>query len=71
MTRDGSHARQVTKENFRLLNNGIWTPDGKYIIARKHFTSTRSAGAGELWMYNIYGGGGLQLTAKKNDQHDP
>lgn len=70
MNRDGSNARQVTKENFRLLNNGVWTPDGKYIIARKHFTSTRSLGAGEMWMYHINGGVGLQLTVKKNDQQD-
>ncbi len=70
MDRDGSNPRQVTKESFRLLNNGIWTPDGKYIIARKHFTSTRSAGAGELWMYHVNGGNGLQLTVKKNDQQD-
>ncbi|MCD6063309.1 MAG: amidohydrolase [Flavipsychrobacter sp.] len=70
MDRSGSNARQVTKETFRLLNNGVWTPDGKYIIARKHFTSTRSLGAGELWMYHINGGNGLQLTVKKNDQQD-
>jgi len=69
MDRDGSHARQVTKESFRLLNNGVWA--GKdYIIARKHFTSGRSLGAGELWMYHISGGGGLQLTPRKNDQQD-
>src|SRR4249919_975169 len=37
MDRDGSNAKQVTKENFRLLNNGAWTPDGQYIVARKHF----------------------------------
>lgn len=70
MDKDGSNAKQVTKENFRLLNNGVWTPDGMYIIARKHFTSTRSLGAGEMWMYHINGGGGLQLTVKKNDQQD-
>lgn len=70
MNRDGSNARQVTKESFRLLNNAVWTPDGKYIIARKHFTSTRSLGAGEMWMYHIHGGNGLQLTVKKNDQQD-
>ncbi|MEZ5016674.1 MAG: amidohydrolase family protein [Flavipsychrobacter sp.] len=67
---DGKNAKQVTKENFRLLNNAVWTPDGNYIIARKHFTSTRSLGAGELWMYHINGGSGLQLTVKKNDQQD-
>lgn len=70
MNRDGSDAHQVTKENFRLLNNAVWTPDGKYIVARKHFTSTRSLGAGEMWMYHINGGNGLQLTVKKNDQQD-
>lgn len=70
MNSDGSNAKQVTKENFRLLNNGIWSPDGQYIIARKHFTSARSLGAGELWIYHISGGDGLQLTPRKNDQQD-
>lgn len=70
MDRNGSHAKQVTKESFRLLNNAVWTPDGEYIVARKHFTSGRSLGAGEMWMYHASGGGGLQLTARKNDQQD-
>jgi len=70
MDRDGSHPKQITKEDFRLLNNAVWTPDGQYLIARKHFTSTRSAGAGEMWMYHISGGDGLQLTSRKNDQQD-
>ncbi|RED48167.1 amidohydrolase family protein [Seonamhaeicola aphaedonensis] len=67
---DGANAKQITKEDFRLLNNAIWTPDNNYLIARKHFTSERSAGAGELWMYHITGGVGLQLTKRKNDQQD-
>ncbi|MBK7558620.1 MAG: PD40 domain-containing protein [Chitinophagaceae bacterium] len=70
MNRDGSKPAQVTKESFRLLNNGTWSPDGEYIVARKHFTSTRSIGAGEMWLYHISGGGGLQLTVRKNDQQD-
>ncbi|MBL3658627.1 amidohydrolase family protein [Fulvivirga sediminis] len=70
MNTDGSDAHQVTKEDFRLLNNAIWTPDGDYLIARKHFTSGRSLGAGEMWMYHITGGSGLQLTKRKNDQQD-
>jgi imidazolonepropionase-like amidohydrolase/Tol biopolymer transport system component len=68
--KDGSNAKQVTKENFRLLNNAVWTPDGNYLVARKHFTSFRSLGAGELWMYHFAGGEGMQLTKKKNDQQD-
>ncbi|NNF33579.1 MAG: amidohydrolase, partial [Saprospiraceae bacterium] len=70
MNTNGSDAKQITKESFRLLNNGAWTPDGEYIIARKHFTSGRSLGAGELWMYHITGGSGIQLTKKRNDQQD-
>lgn len=70
MNKDGSNAVQITKENFRLLNNAVWSPDGNYIVARKHFTSTRSAGAGEMWMYHTSGGNGLQLTTRKNDQQD-
>ena len=70
MQNDGSDAKQLTKEDFRLLNNPCWMPDGQYFVARKHFTSTRSLGAGEIWMYHISGGAGLQLTKKKNDQQD-
>lgn len=70
MDRDGSNAKQVTKESFRLLNNAVWSADGNYLIARKHFTSQRSLGAGEMWMYHITGGSGLQLTKRKNDQQD-
>jgi Tol biopolymer transport system component len=70
MNRDGSNAKAVTKEDFRLLNNACWTPDGNYLIARKHFTGTRSLGAGEMWLYHVSGGEGLQLTKRKNDQQD-
>lgn len=70
MNADGSDARQVTTEDFRLLNNAVWSPDGEYLIARKHFTSGRSLGAGEMWMYHISGGSGIQLTSRKNDQQD-
>ncbi|MFQ5824733.1 MAG: amidohydrolase family protein [bacterium] len=70
MNRDGSEAHAVSKEDFRLLNNACWTPDSNYLIARKHFTSRRSLGAGEMWLYHISGGKGLQLTKRKNDQQD-
>ncbi len=70
MDSDGSNAKQVTKEKFRLLNNSYWMPNGHYLVARKHFTSQRSLGAGEIWQYHITGGSGLQLTKRKNDQQD-
>ena len=70
MNADGSKPRQVTKEKFRLLNNASWTPDGNYLVVRKHFTSGRSLGAGEIWMYHVQGGSGIQLVKRKNDQQD-
>lgn len=70
INRDGSDVKQVTKEKFRLLNNSCWTPDGEYIVAKKHFSSERSLGAGEIWMYHISGGTGEQITKRKNDQQD-
>ncbi|WP_394750563.1 amidohydrolase family protein [Spongiimicrobium salis] len=70
MNSDGSEAKILTKENFRLLNNPAWMPNGDYVVARKHFTSGRSLGAGEIWQYHITGGSGIQLTKRKNDQQD-
>jgi imidazolonepropionase-like amidohydrolase/Tol biopolymer transport system component len=66
----GGEPSQVSKEDFRLTNSAVWTPDGDYLIARKHFTGQRSLGAGELWMWHKSGGAGLQLTKQKNDQQD-
>lgn len=70
MTPDGKNAKSITKEKFRLLNNAVWAHDGKSIIARKHYTSTRSLGAGEMWQYPLSSSAGLKLTTRKNDQQD-
>lgn len=70
MNADGSKARALTSETFRLLNNPNWSPDGQYLVGRKHFTELRSLGAGEMWLYHVGGGEGLQLTEKKNEQQD-
>jgi Tol biopolymer transport system component len=71
MNADGSDPVQITKEDFRLLHNPSWHPSGQYLVARKHFTSERSMGAGEMWMYKVpEGGAGVGLTTRKNDQQD-
>jgi len=70
MDADGKNPEQITEEKFRLLNNAVWTPDGNSFIARKHFTSGRSLGAGEMWQYHIAAKDGIQLTERKNDQQD-
>ena len=68
--RGGGEPTQVTSETHRLLNAPAWSPDGEWIAARKHFTSQRSLGAGEIWLYHRSGSKGLQLTEKPNDQKD-
>ncbi len=70
MNVDGSNARAVTKEDFRLLNNPVWHPNGQYIAARKHYSGTRSLGSGEIWMYHVSGGSGVQINEKPNWQKD-
>jgi imidazolonepropionase-like amidohydrolase/Tol biopolymer transport system component len=73
--RQTKELRQVTNESFRLLNGPAWSPDDEYIVARKHFTSRRSLGAGEMWMYHrdataLNAMAGVQLTKRPNDQKD-
>lgn len=67
---DGKDARAVTKESFRLVNNPAWDPTGDYLVAKKHFTSRRSLGAGEMWLYHLSGGAGVQMTKRPNEQKD-
>ena len=66
---DGSDMEQVTKESFRLLNNATWHPSGDFIAARKHFTTSRSAGVGEIWLYSTRGGYGVQLVKRPSEAH--
>ena len=68
MNADGSDKRQVTKEDFRLLNQPSWSPDGRFIAAKKHFTTERSAGTGEIWLYHVSGGGGVQVVERANER---
>lgn len=69
MNLDGSDKRQLTKEDFRLLNQPSWSPDGRFIVAKKHFTTGRSLGTGEVWLYHVSGGGGVALVKKPSEQH--
>ena len=46
MDRDGSAPRQITKEDFRLLNQADWTPDGNYHRRAQAFHLGALAGRG-------------------------
>lgn len=70
MNADGTGSRAVTRETFTLLNAPAWSPDGRFIIARKHYTTQRSAGTGEIWLYDASGaGGGQALVERPSPQH--
>lgn len=69
MNRDGSDKKQLSKEDFRLLNQPSWSPDGQFIAAKKHFTTGRSLGTGEVWLYHVSGGAGVPLVKKPNEKH--
>lgn len=69
MNADGTNRKQLTKEDFRLLNQPSWSPDGRFIVAKKHFTTARSLGTGEVWLYHVAGGGGVQLVKRVDEKH--
>lgn len=67
MNVDGSDKRPLTKEEFRLLNQPAWSPDGRFIAARKHFTTGRSLGTGEIWIYHVGGGDGYVAVKRASE----
>ncbi len=78
MGADGGSPRAVTAEGEHLVHNPSWSPDGRYLVAKKSFMSTRSIAAGEIWMFHAGDeGGGLQLTERpfgdddQKNQADP
>lgn len=69
MDRNGNALRQLTKEDFRLLNDPAWHPSGRYVAGRKHFTTRRSLGTGEIWLYGLDGGEGVQVVKRPNEEY--
>jgi imidazolonepropionase-like amidohydrolase/Tol biopolymer transport system component len=70
MNADGSDPEAVTEEKEHLVHNPAWSPDGEWIAGKKAFTSTRSIGAGEIWLFHRGGGEGLQLTERPEGKRD-
>ena len=46
-------AHRVTNETYRWVSDARFHPSGKTIIATKWYTSSRSLGAGEAWVYDV------------------
>src|SRR5688500_4940138 len=66
----GGDLKQISREQRWFINSPTWSPDGRFIFARRHFVSTRSLGAGEVWMFHASGSDGLQVTEKVSFQKD-
>ena len=56
---DGSGARMITHEREAEFASPAWTPDGEYVVISRQAQGQRTY---ELWMYNIHGGSGVQVT---------
>ena len=73
MDADGTDRRQVTDVDRWWPTNPYWTPDGEYLVVKRHVKDERSLGGGAIWMYHRGGGAGVPLverssfTAEKNE----
>ncbi|MDP9338680.1 MAG: amidohydrolase family protein [Acidobacteriota bacterium] len=59
---DGTGVKQVSKNTADDFTSPSWTPDGKYIVVSK---LPFGIGTGEIWMYHVDGGTGVQITKSK------
>jgi Tol biopolymer transport system component len=56
---DGSDPKQLSKDKDGDFISPAWTPDGEYVLVSR---SPQGLGTHEIWMYNIHGGSGVQVT---------
>jgi len=56
---DGSNPKQLSKDQRADFISPSWTPDGEYVIVSRN---PEGLGTHEIWIYNINGGSGVQVT---------
>jgi len=59
MKSDGTEPKQLSRDQDYEFASPVWTSDGQYVTAAR---TTWPLRVYELWMYNIHGGSGVQLT---------
>ncbi len=59
---DGTAARALTVEKDLFTRTGDWTPDGRYLIARRESGKTAGLPPVELYLFHRDGGSGVKLT---------
>ena len=64
MNADGSDARAITRSKEQMYGSPSWSPDGRYLVARRWGAYPRNWASRkiELWMFHIDGGSGIQVT---------
>ncbi|MBL8270059.1 amidohydrolase family protein [Steroidobacter sp.] len=67
---DGTGLRQLTHEAFRTASGPAWSPDGRDVLVRKHYTGSRAIGSGQLWRFPAKGGQGEVLFEGHSYQKD-
>ena len=66
---DGSDLKQITKQTHGDIVSPVYTPDGGFVLAVR---DSNVFGSRELWLYDVKGGSGIQLTkAKPTPQTKP
>src|SRR5258706_6092720 len=65
---DGSQPKQLSKDPQGDFQSPSWTPDGDYILVSRR---PPASGLHELWMFNINGGSGVQVTKSSPNPKTP
>ncbi|MGJ3627385.1 hypothetical protein AB5I41_11250 [Sphingomonas sp. MMS24-JH45] len=68
MKRDGSDKRQVTKEDFRLLDQATWEPDAGSSPRRSTSPPVAASAPAKMSLYHVTGGEGVQLVKRASEQ---
>jgi Tol biopolymer transport system component len=65
---DGTKPKQMTRDQQASFLSPSWTPDGEYILVSK---KTPAGGTHEIWMFDIHGGSGVQVTRSRTQPFNP
>src|SRR5271165_1312905 len=65
---DGSEPKQLSRDKESEFASPSWTPDGQYVLVSR---AEPGLGANEIWMYNVLGGKGVQVTKTRTSPTTP
>jgi len=63
MNADGKDPRALTTEKDSYVRSAAWSPDGRFVIARKEEGKRGGIPPVELWLFHVYGGSGIKVTS--------